>query len=191
MRFESHLCLGRYLADGYLSHLPRRQVTAFLAGCVQPDKNPLTYLKGSIGHQWLRGHNYPNARRFLERTARHLERKQKLNLLDCYRLGKLVHYTADAFTCAHNDWFPLDLRLHRNYEAALQEYFLACLAGKPRVTPRTAAPIGEAIRSYHRDYAARNGGPATDTIFALTACSFVVSSLFSQPIPHERSIPFA
>ena len=106
MRGKSHRCLGKYLVQHYMSDTPERYVKAFLLGCIEPDRNPATYLKGSIRCQWLRGHNYRNARRFMRAISARLEKKEKLGLFDYYTLGKLIHYTTDAFTYAHNDTFP-------------------------------------------------------------------------------------
>ena len=50
MRGQSHLSLGQYLAGRYMNHTPKASVRAFLLGCIQPDRNPATYLKGSIRH---------------------------------------------------------------------------------------------------------------------------------------------
>ena len=111
MRGKSHRCLGKYLVQHYMSDTPERYVKAFLLGCIEPDRNPATYLKGSIRCQWLRGHNYRNARRFMRAISARLERKEKLNLFDYYTLGKLIHYTTDAFTYAHNDTFPTAMHI--------------------------------------------------------------------------------
>ena len=111
MRGKSHRCLGKYLVQHYMSDTPERYVKAFLLGCIEPDRNPATYLKGSIRCQWLRGHNYRNARRFMRAISARLERKEKLGLFDYYTLGKLIHYTTDAFTYAHNDTFPTAMHI--------------------------------------------------------------------------------
>ena len=124
MRGKSHRCLGKYLVQHYMSDTPERYVKAFLLGCIEPDRNPATYLKGSIRCQWLRGHNYRNARRFMRAISARLEKKEKLGLFDYYTLGKLIHYTTDAFTYAHNDTFPTALSDHREYEAALRKAIL-------------------------------------------------------------------
>ena len=82
MRGKSHYRLGEYLAERYMGHIPRHCVRAFLIGCVEPDRNPVTYIKGSFRHQWMRGHNYHNAKRFLSRLSRRLEQKKHLSVLD-------------------------------------------------------------------------------------------------------------
>ena len=86
MRGKSHISLGQYLLEQYLPDLPRHYRKAFLFGCIQPDRNPATYLKGSFRFQWLRGHNYPNASRFMHRIAGRLENKKKLKLK-----GRITH----------------------------------------------------------------------------------------------------
>lgn len=182
MRGKSHKCLGQYLVNQYMNDIPRRYVNAFLIGCIEPDRNPVTYLKGSLRFQWLRGHNYRNARSFMRQISRRLERKENLNLLDYYTLGKLIHYTADAFTYAHNDTFPTDLNEHRVYEAALQEHFLNYLQEDPQVDPAAARSIMEAIYRYHAEYEALEADIYTDAKFALNACCCILAVLFANRI---------
>ncbi len=178
MRRKSHYLLGQYLADRYMQDLPDLYVQAFLFGCVQPDRNPATYLKGSFRCQWLRGHNYRNARRFMRRISTRLEQTHSWNLFDYYTLGKLVHYTADAFTYAHNDMFSANLSDHREYEAALQIHFLQYLQDDPKIDPNHAKTIMQAICSYHRQYEQLPRDIHTDSRFALTACCCILAILF-------------
>lgn len=175
MRGKSHKQLGKYLAESYMSKLPRRYIKAFLIGCVEPDRNPATYLKGSIYRQWLRGHNWHNAQNYMQRISRQLESREKLKLPDYYRLGKLIHYTVDAFTSPHNAYFPENLQDHRQYEAALQDYFIAYLAQCPDIWTDAAKPMMDTIRSYHLDYIHRPISIHTDTRFAIIVCSMVVT----------------
>lgn len=183
MRGKSHICLGNYLAEHYMKDVPKPCIRAFLLGCIEPDRNPATYLKGSIRCQWLRGHNYHNARRFMRRISRRLEQKKShLNLYDYYTLGKLIHYTADAFTYAHNDTFSTNLADHRVYEVALQEHFLSFMQEDPEVDPQTAHSIMDAIYSYHREYETLEANIHTDSRFALAACCCVAALLFAKPI---------
>lgn len=182
MRRKSHQHLGRYLADRYMPHVPERYIRAFLIGCVEPDQNPVTYLKGSFRFQWLRGHNYRNARRFMRQISRRLEKKEQLNLLDYYTLGKLVHYTADAFTLAHNDFFSSKLGDHREYEATLQDHFLQYLQEDPEIDPQTASSVMEAIYRYHELYEQQDASIRTDAKFALNACCCVMALLLTPRI---------
>lgn len=182
MRGLSHQCLGRYLAGHFLSDIPDRYVRAFLLGCIEPDRNPATYLKGSLRCQWLRGHNYLNARRFMKRISRRLERKNAWNLFDYYTLGKLIHYTADAFTYAHNADFPADLSSHMEYEASLQEHFLSYMAEEPQINIVLAENIIHTIYRYHREYEQTEHSVRKDSRFALAACCCVMAVLFAKPV---------
>lgn len=181
MRGKSHRCLGQYLTEHYMQNVSKPCVRAFLIGCVEPDRNPITYLKGSLRFQWLRGHNYRNARRFMRRISQRLEGKRKLNLFDFYTLGKLIHYTTDAFTYAHNDTFSTNLVDHRVYEVELQNHFLRFMEADPQVNPRVARTIMDAVYSYHREYERQEANIHTDARFALNACCSVVSLLLPQP----------
>lgn len=180
MRGESHRQLGIFLARHYLGSTSRLAVHAFELGCIQPDRNPATYLKGSLRYQWLRGHNYRNAAHFVGRISRRLERKRQWSLLDYYTLGKLIHYTADAFTYAHNDTFPTRLADHITYEHALQEYFLVSLKA---VSPLRAAPnttVMGFLDTLHRSYETHRPCIQTDTRFTLIACCSILSLLTSR-----------
>ena len=182
MRGKSHLRIAQYLVERYMPNVPKRCQTAFRIGCIEPDRNPATYLKGSIRCQWLRGHNYQNARKFMQAIACRLERKEKLNLFDYYTLGKLIHYTTDAFTYAHNDTFPVQLREHKVYEDALQIHFLKFMERNPQVEIPSARTIMEAISRYHEEYERIESNIHNDSRFALNACCCVLAILCLKPI---------
>ena len=177
MRGKSHLCLGQYLVEKYMPNAPKRCIRAFLIGCIEPDRNPATYLKGSIRCQWLRGHNYENARRYIRRLAERLERKERLSLIDYYALGKLIHYTVDAFTYAHNQDFPVDLREHCAYEKELQNYFLDFLHGDPRPCGSGNDNVMETIQENHRRYMRHPGNIFTDARYAFTVSCLVAAGI--------------
>lgn len=177
MRGKSHLRIAQYLLDNYLPDLPKHCQTAFRIGCIEPDRNPATYLKGSLRCQWLRGHNYHNAQRFMRTIASRLERKERLSLFDYYTLGKLIHYTTDAFTYAHNSYFPVQLREHKAYEDALQEHFLRYMDQNPSVEIPLARTVMEAIHRYHKEYEKADANIHNDSRYALNACCCVLTIL--------------
>lgn len=182
MRGKSHHSIGQYLVQHYMQNVPQRHIKAFLIGCIEPDRNPATYLKGSIRFQWLRGHNYRNARRFMRRISWRLENKESLNIFDYYTLGKLIHYTTDAFTYAHNDTFPTNLADHRQYEVALQNHFLEYIQQDPHVDLAVANTIMEAIYACRQEYERQESNIFTDSRFALKACCCVVALLLARPV---------
>lgn len=177
---KSHLRLGEYLVEHYMDHVSGHCIHAFLIGCVQPDRNPVTYFKGSVRHQWLRGHNYLNAKGYMKRICHRLEHKKTLTIFDYYTLGKLIHYIADAFTQAHNSHFSEGLVQHRQYELELQHYFLHYLKQEPNVRIHCAANMMEIIHHCHQEYSRQEPHIDNDAIYALSASCSVLSVLFTQ-----------
>lgn len=177
MRRKSHQNLARFLAQVYLSDKSAIHQKAFLIGCTEPDVNPLTYLKGSIRAQWLRGHNYNNAERFLMRLCSRLETRQLHSLWDYYSLGKLMHYTADAFTYAHNSGFPEGIPVHRSYEKQLQTLFLVFLESAPISELCCSLPACQIIARNHRQYLRSALNPPTDICYTFSVCCMVMAHL--------------
>lgn len=171
MRNQSHALMGRILLREYLPGLPKASEKAFLLGCTQPDKNPTTYIKGSLRSHWMRGHNYSNASRYMMRLALRLDGKTHFSPWDCYCMGKLIHYTLDAFTFAHDERFSKNLKAHRMYEARLQSFFLAQIRRRPIPVTRFRGSPAVLIRSMHAAYSRLPGSIETDTDFAFrTSC---------------------
>ncbi|MGN0998075.1 MAG: zinc dependent phospholipase C family protein [Faecousia sp.] len=181
MHAQSHYQLGQFLIRNYLRDTPRRYHFAFLTGCLEPDRNPITYLKGSIRCQWFRGHHWPNSHRYMQRIARRLERKAKLRLLDYYTLGKLIHYTADAFTFAHNEGFPSGLKQHRTYERILNTHFLRHLQQGICRLPGSAYCVMDLIHTQHRLYSSQPGNIQRDCDYAISVCAKILEQLVFQP----------
>lgn len=177
MRGQSHLGLGRYLAEQYMVGIPKNCVRAFMIGCIEPDRNPGTYFKGSLRAQMLRGHNWDNASRFIRRLSARLEKKNHWTLWDYYSLGKLTHYIADGFTSAHNSHFGSSLTDHRSYEILLQDYFLNYLAQLSHAPDSGTGSVEEIIQEHHRSYLRKPVSIHTDTRFAVMTCCAVTAKL--------------
>lgn len=180
MRGKSHKAMGHFLLERYLTDCTQAQKKAFLIGCVQPDRNPTTYLKGSIRSQWMRGHNYSNAGRYMTRLALRLERKQHFTLWDYYSMGKLIHYTMDAFTFAHNEHFPKKLREHRRYEVRLQQFFLKQVGSCQMPEANWDCSAADLIGAMHALYMEAPGGTARDTEYCIAACCHLIAKLTGE-----------
>lgn len=179
MRGKSHKNLGKYLAAHYMEGLPKRYIRAFLIGCVEPDRNPATYFKGSIREQWLRGHNWSNAERYMQRVSARLEARENWHLLDYYAMGKLIHYITDGFTSAHNSHFGTDLSDHRSYEVSLQNYFLCYLTRNHKLPEASQRPVMQTVREFHKDYIRKPVNIHTDCRFAILVCCMVAAKLIT------------
>lgn len=174
---KSHHVLGKHLANIYFPQLPDRYCRAFVTGCVQPDKNPTTYLKGSLRRKWLSGHNFTNSRRYMRRLICRLGRKGRWHLWDYYTLGKLLHYTADAFTGAHNPQFRGNLTEHRAYEKKLHNHILSQLSHPHHDHLSQKKELMESLCAYHKKYSRLPMLPATDAAFCIAASHMVMREL--------------
>ena len=189
MRRQSHIAMGRFLIRTYLPNLPRQYARLFLIGCIQPDGNPATYLKGSIRAQWFQGHNFGNASPFLFRLTERLERKTAFSAWDYYSLGKAIHYTLDAFTYPHNEHFSKGLSHHRMYEVKLQLYFLHRLRTFRPAEAEIPDSASDFLRQAHDDYLLEPGCVETDTKFALRASCTLIQKL-TENVPQCQLQPF-
>ncbi len=180
MTAYTHRLLGRYIVENYFQGRPKRYIFAFIFGCIQPDRNPATYLKGSLTNTWFRGHHYDSSKKFLAKLCRRLECKTRLNTFDFYSLGKLIHYTADAFTYSHNRHFTKSLTEHRRYERKLQNYFFQYMK-RPMIYRAPSEICANAlIRSYHRDYVRRPANIMNDAKFTHCVCCLIAAIFLTK-----------
>lgn len=178
MKTKSHLLLAKYL----LKQIPDVDSVInqkiFIWGCIEPDFNVFSYLKGSLKCQKFRGHNYNSSSKYTAHVLEKLRGKKNWGLLEYYRLGKLMHYLSDAFTYPHNDHFMGTLWEHRGYEARLHSYFAVYLkqCGKENMKdyPEDA---GEYIGEFHSQYMIISGDANNDAAFITQATSRVIGAL--------------
>ena len=178
MKSSSHKYIGLFLVTQHFRNQAPIYTRAFMLGCVQPDKNPTTYLKGSFRFQWLRGHNYDNSYRYMRRLCRRVAKKKSLTVADYYCLGKLMHYIADSFTYAHSRNFCMNLQRHRSYEQRLD----ICLQKLIHRVPLDKPGYDNAediIRKNHRLYSSIPHSTANDVYFSIRTCHMVLLRLLS------------
>lgn len=178
MTTKSHYDLALYLLRNTTNLGSAIANAAFVLGCVEPDVNVTTYLKGSLSYQPLRGHNYPNTAHSIETLLKKMQRCEKTGILYGYRLGKLLHYLTDAFTYPHNQNFAGNLQEHVCYEQDMEKSFEAALSAR-----KTAPAIYEADILYtvfftmHEQYLKQQPGAETDISFVLDVIPSVFQSL--------------
>ena len=153
----------------------------FLVGCVEPDYNPLTYLRGSIRKKPLHGHNVENVLPHIQACMNRLERSKKRTALWYFSLGTLIHYIADCFTFAHNPTFPGNLRTHRAYELSLHAEFPSrlsqYLSEMVRVRPDSPWKL---FSRRHNSYARSAGNMETDCYYIVKTCQDILESLLAS-----------
>ena len=181
MTSKSHYYLGLYLLSGELYRAESMEQAAFLYGCVEPDFNPGTYIKGSLHGQKLRGHNFPNMLPCIHRLLEKLQFMEPSGVLYFYRLGKLTHYLTDAFTYPHNSAFCGSLKDHIKYEAELEPLFLHSLlqCRMPSENDCYGDPYTLFLEA-HQDYLCSEMGKQRDIAFALRVVPGIVHVVFGQ-----------
>ena len=128
MKTADHLLLGQYLVERCGTPHLRCHRRAFLLGCVEPDYNVFSYLRGMRYYEKFRGHNAENSSAFLSHCFTDFEGHTLHSAWDYFRLGTMIHYAADAFTAPHNNFWTGTLSEHCAYEAALHQKFERMLA---------------------------------------------------------------
>lgn len=178
MKKRSHILIGRYLNE-LQAFEKRRHEKAFLFGCVEPDYNYLTYLKGALTVGFTRGHNFKKAQQNLRKTIVKLQKNRCLPILKYYRLGKLMHYVADAFTSPHNDVFSA--ADHIDYEKRLHIQLIMDIADPFGIfQSRVGGSLIEYFAKKHQEYLDAWQSPHTDVQFILEATAVVFRQLMPK-----------
>jgi len=189
MRRNSHSQLGRFLAQSCMSSVPKACVYAFRFGCIEPDMNPATYIKGSRRVQRLRGHNFNSSETYMRRVSVRLEKRGVNNVFSFYRLGRLVHYITDGFTFAHNENFSGNLREHSAYEHGLHEIFPEYLrrCGESLLEGRKSGSAFAVIEREHSEYMHQPSDMLRDSRFAILTALSVVSIIMEGSSPRPAA----
>lgn len=109
MKTKNHEELSCYLMEQVDYPVKNKLKRALILGSIEPDYNLITYLRGSIKVEKLRGHNFDNAHHCIETLIDKIETGIMSEVKRWYLLGKLIHYVADAFTFPHNKVFKGNL----------------------------------------------------------------------------------
>jgi len=192
MQMKSHVLLAGYL----LNYIPACHSVinqkAFILGCIEPDFNMFSYLKGSIKCQKLRGHNYNSSRRYTLRLIENLQDRTIQTMWDYYQLGKLMHYLADAFTYPHNENYKGTLLEHRIYESNLHPHLVTKMQRWTQVNiGEKGEDAGAFITRLHEEYMRLPGNYHNDAIFIVQATSSVMRALAPTPkIIYREGVAF-
>ena len=177
MEIKSHILLGEYLLNN-ISYFSSAHRKVFILGCVTPDINMFSYLRGSLKYRRFRGHNYTSSKNYTARELNKLQNRRSWNLRDSYRLGKVIHYLSDSFTYPHNDSFKGTLAQHRLYESRLHSYLKEYLKQHCRKDD-SGSSEGEAseIDELRKKYEKNSGEIPYDAIAVTQSASYVMTSM--------------
>ena len=201
MRTADHMNLSRYIMDHMDAGASKLQKAAFIFGSVEPDINMLTYFRGSIrGEEKLRGHNYENVQKYMEKLTNKLTKKLEKGGMGTVRqsflLGKLVHYVADSFTYPHNSLFFGNLKEHCQYETELHDYVNKTISsvGVNMESIDDGRDIVKYLREMHDRYVSEAPGCENDYRHITHAISVVTERFWqteSVSVPSMRDVAIA
>ena len=188
MTTKSHYDFALYLLRNCTYFDSDSANTSFLLGCVEPDMNIATELKGSLSCQPLRGHNYPNSTPCVKTLLKKLQYGQKNDFLYYYRIGKLIHYLTDAFTYPHNSSFEGSIHEHRVYEQELEKHFnMAMHIRFAKHKIYDANQLYSYFSAAHDEYIKKRPGTETDTHFILSVIPSAFASLYpAVPVTYRK-----
>lgn len=172
MNFKDHRLLSHYLLDNALPALDASRARAFVVGCLYPDRNYLTY---------LRGHTFRGKKRFTRRALKRLSHARRWGLYRWFRFGVLVHYLTDAFTFAHSPLFDGSLAAHVSYETHLHAYFPQFLYGyaqtKEKPCPSLFPQIFSQLSSHQEAYLLGEPSLQKDCRCIVDACLLTIAGV--------------
>lgn len=192
MQTKDHLYIGKYVAD-IENQLKSSHRTAFIVGCIEPDINFISYLKGSFTKKPLGGHSYESARKYMLRTIQALSSKNKWNTIDFFCFGRVIHYVIDSFTYPHNCVFTGSIREHSHFEADLHKKVIDYINSDNSDPVNTISLNGFSafLTTFHDRYIEDCGSLETDCYFISYLSKIIVRLLpqkeaFTMPVTASR-----
>lgn len=147
MKTETHWKLALKILKNDIPEMPFKSRVAFAFGCVKPDFDIFSYLRG-LKRKPFYGHNWNNAHGYIMRLSRKAEKKA----LGSFGFGLLVHYLCDAFTFVHNDGFSGGLKAHAVYERLLHTSLLESDKRTDGIIWKASQNLSGAIENVHIRY---------------------------------------
>lgn len=176
MKTETHLKYAKFLADKHFSQHKRISRCLFIIGCIEPDINPFSYLKGFFVHPFL-GHNWVSRETYILNKSASAESKK----LNCFKLGRLIHYVCDSFTYTHNTSFSGGVRIHTLYEKQLHALFDKNY-DLPDSPKNEGVSLNQALSQLHEEYCRSASSKQNDIKFIRLA----VQNVLTHGIPRAR-----
>ena len=141
MQSKDHYILGTFLLEKFGENISPLKRKAFLFGCIEPDLNPFTYMRGSLKNDFMRGHNAENVKKHTHRIIEKLRKSGIRTAKHWFELGTALHYAADGFTFPHNSFFSGTLKEHVKYESLFHPIFEQYLQTSPAPNAETDTDI--------------------------------------------------
>lgn len=191
MQTKDHLALGQYLLQQTADSGIHEHAAAFLLGCIEPDYNIPTYLRGIRGCQKFRGHNAENALPHIKKCLTRFQDQGIHSAWDFFTLGTLLHYAADSFTWPHNAFWTENLLAHRAYEKNLHQAFRSALHSAGAFDGVAPICSEKPFTFEHQQYCAAHHAMETDCQYIIGVCSamFLGALCYCTPSTLNKIIP--
>lgn len=170
METKDHLALARLITFSNRNFNKAYKAKAFETGCISPDINFLTYIKG---------HTYKGTISYVKSTVSKLQNKLK-TVSDYYELGRIIHFIADYFTFPHSPDFTGTLKQHVEYESKLHKYIetINGIDYSDKIGNRKGITLcSSMIDSAHEKYLGMKHNLQTDWRFTSSVCSEVTTAI--------------
>lgn len=190
MQTKTHLALGHYLLAKEPDYSLHRYSGLFLMGCMEPDYNLATYLRGLKGHGVFHGHNAANSFAYVSGCLDSFEESGPHSGWDYFRLGAMFHYVADAFTGPHNEFWTGNIVSHAVYELKLHDVFVSELDKQDGYVPDWMEEVSllEYFEAEHKRYCESEKGLHTDSRYIVKVCSTLLRAVLDKDREHGKPV---
>lgn len=181
METKDHLYLAK-LITGAADFGGKLKKSAFEYGCISPDVNPLTYVKG---------HTYAGTASYVKNVLTRLHGNLKSSV-DYFDLGRAVHFIGDYFTFPHTSEFHGTLSEHISYEKRLHRYIINetnDILTESRLDLSNAKKCINLLESVHKKYYSTKNSIAKDWNYIRFVCSSISMSAAKCKVRVPRLIP--
>lgn len=181
METKDHLYLAK-LITGAANFGGKLKKSAFEYGCISPDVNPLSYVKG---------HTYAGTASYVRNALNRLHGRLK-SPVDYFDLGRAVHFIGDYFTFPHTSLFHGTLSEHISYENCLHRHIATAsddILTESRLDLSNAEKCIDLLESVHEKYYSTRNSIAKDWNYIRFVCSSIAMSAARCKVRIPRYVP--
>jgi hypothetical protein len=191
MKFKDHKNISFYLVKSQERRIKARNMWALVIGSVIPDITVYTYLRGSLSGKKLKGHNYENTSVVISDLIERISNSHKYGIWRYFELGKLLHYSADSFTYAHNSRFTGSLAEHRAYEMELHERLEEAMVRESddisKIGNEQSSDTCARIRELHEAYSRKTPDSRNDCRYIMYVMDYLYKTLGAEGTAAKRN----
>ncbi len=181
METKDHLYLAKLITD-VANFGGKFKKSAFEYGCISPDVNPLTYVKG---------HTYDGTSLYVKNTLSRLHGKLK-SPMDYFDLGRAIHYIGDYFTFPHTPLFKGSISEHINYEHNLHDHIISDtnqILTESRLDISNSKKCINLLDKVHEKYYITKNSVSNDWNYIRFICSSIAMSAAKCAVKVPKLIP--